>query len=185
MSNKSKKKKPVQPLKLDFGCGQNCQPGFKGVDLFAPNVDFRVDLFKFPLPWKDGTVDEIVSSHFIEHIPRQIRWKFFEECWRILKLDATMRIIVPNWKSERALGDMTHEFPPVTAFFFYYLNQGWREANKLTYGAYDLKCNFDHQAGPTAMNPEFAQRNQEVQMFAASHYAESFGDMWVTLTKKA
>ena len=63
MSNKSKKKKPVQPLKLDLGCGQNKQEGFTGVDLYAPWADVKLDLFKFPWPWKDGAVDEIHCSH--------------------------------------------------------------------------------------------------------------------------
>ena len=202
MSNKSKIKKPAQPLRLDLGCGQNCQPGFTGVDLYAPGVDVRCNLFDFPFRparicandgtisstgaplWKDNSVDEIFCSHFLEHVPRVIRWHFMEECWRILKPDAVMRIIVPSWKSERAYGDMTHEPPAVVPMFFFYLNRGWREANKLTYGDYALKCNFEHQAGPTQIAPEFAQRSVEVQQFACAHYLESYGDMWVTLTRK-
>ncbi len=181
---KPRKAKVVTPLKLDLGCGENCIEGFTGVDLYAPSAKIKADLFKLPWPWKDGSVDELHASHFIEHIPQNLRWPFFEECYRVLKLDGVMRIIVPNWKSERAYGDMTHQWPPVTAMFFYYLHKGWREQNKLTYGAYDIKTNFDHQAGPTAMNPEFAQRAQDVQMFSASHYTESYGDMWVTITKR-
>ena len=183
---KPKKSKIAQPLKLDLACGNRLQPGFTGVDLYATGEGIqKVDLFKFPLPWKDNTVDEIYCSHFIEHIPRDLRWPFFDECWRIMKLEAVMRVFVPSWKSERAYGDMTHEWPPVTPFFFFYLNRGWRENNLLTYGAYQRKCHFEHQAGPTAVSPEFAQRTVEVQQFACAHYHEAYGDMWVTLTKKA
>ena len=174
---------PVE-LKLDFGAGRNPQPGFKSVDFYAPDADYKVNLFEFPLPWKDGEVSEIFASHFIEHIPAKLRWPFFEECWRILKPDGIMRIFVPNWKSERAYGDMTHEWPPVTTMALLYLNKGWMTANKLTYGAYDLKCNFDYQAGPTAMSQEFQSKAHEVQVFACAHYLESFSDMWVTLTKR-
>ena len=186
----SKKTKPIAVpaeapvLKLDLGAGQNPQPGFTSVDLYAPNPDIRCDLFKFPLPWENDSVSEIFASHFIEHIPREIRWPFFEECWRILNPEGTMRIFVPSWKSERAYGDMTHVFPPVVAMFFFYLNKGWRDANKLTYGPYAIKCNFDHQAGPTGMSGDFGSRNHEAQVFAATHYLESYMDMWVTLTKK-
>ena len=183
---KPKKSKVVVPLKLDLGCGQNKQEGFVGVDLYAPNVDVKADLFQFPwTKWKDNTVDEIHCSHFVEHIPHGLRWQFFEECYRIMKLDAVMRIFVPSWKSERAYGDMTHEWPPVTAFFFYYLSKAWREANKLTYGPYDIKANFDSQAGPTLIVGPFAESNQEAQIFACNHYLEAFPDMWVTLTKKS
>lgn len=181
---KPKKSKIAQPLRLDFGCGRNKQTGFTGVDLYAPDADIKADLFKFPLPWKDNTVDEIFASHFVEHIPATIRWQFFSECWRIMKLEATMRIFVPSWKSERAYGDMTHQWPPVTSFFFFYLNKNWREANKLTYGAYDIKCHFEHQSGPTGLTPAFADRNHETQMFACTHYLEAYPDAWITLTKK-
>lgn len=181
---KAKKSKVVEPLKLDFGAGNHPQPGYKSVDLYAPTADFRVDLFKFPLPWKDNTVDEIISSHFVEHIPREKRWPFFEECYRILKMDAKMQIIVPSFKSERAYGDMTHEMPPVVPMFFFYLNKNWREVNQLTYGKYALKCNFEHACGATGINPPFNQRTDEVKQFAANHYWEACGDIWCSLTKK-
>lgn len=174
---------PVE-LKLDLGCGRNKQPGFTGVDLYSPDADIKHDLFKFPFPFAADSVTEIFCSHFVEHIPFKLRWPFFEECWRILKVDGTMRIFVPNWKSERSYGDMTHEWPPVTAMAFFYLNQAWMTANKLTYGPYALKCNFDHQAGPTGMSGSFATRAHEAQIFAATHYLESYQDMWVTLTKR-
>ena len=191
---------PVE-LKLDLGCGRNKQPGFIGVDLYCEEADVKCNLFHPPfLPidkfhpvipssdtkplWEDNSVSEIFCSHFVEHIPNRIRWPFFEECWRILKPEGTMRIFVPNWKSERAYGDMTHEWPPVTAMFFLYLNRGWMDANKLTYGPYALRCNFDHQAGPTSIRGGFAGRSHETQMFALAHYMETYDDMWVTLIKK-
>ena len=187
MSKKTKKKDPaLAPLKLDLGCGRNkLEGGWTGVDFYAPDADVKLDLFKSPWPWKDGTVDEIHASHFLEHVPQALRWPFMEECWRVLKPESTMRVIVPNWKSERAYGDMTHQWPPVASFFFQYLNRSWRESNKLTYGAYALKCNFDFQGGVIGVSPDIAARNQEAQQFAWAHYLESFSDMWVTLTKRA
>ena len=56
-------------LKLDLGCGQNVREGFEGVDLYGDKAKHKVDLFKFPWPFKDGSVDEINCSHFMEHIP--------------------------------------------------------------------------------------------------------------------
>src|ERR1019366_3797924 len=128
MGKHTKKQIPVPPeIKLDLGAGRNPVPGYTSVDLYAPDVAVKCDLFKLPwcAPgstkplWADGSVSELHASHFIEHIPRELRWPFFEECWRVLKVGGTMRIAVPNWKSERAYGDMTHERPPVACFFFY------------------------------------------------------------------
>lgn len=101
-----------------------------------------------------------------------------------MKPESVMRIFVPSWKSERAYGDMTHLWPPVTAMFFFYLNKAWREANRLTYGPYDIKCNFHHNAGPSGIHPNYAQRAHEVQINACTHQLETYNDMWVTLTKK-
>jgi hypothetical protein len=205
-------KKPIAPvtpfvappeIKLDLGCGRNLVAGFTGVDFYAENEDgtpipgiIKCDLFKhktdaktgkITMDWSyrlaDNSVTEIVASHFCEHIPRTLRWPFYEECWRILKVGGIMRIFVPSWKSERSLGDMTHEWPPVTAFAYLYLSKAWMTANKLTYGPYDLKCNFDHAAGPTAINPPFNQKAHEVQVYSCTHMLEVYQDMWVTLTK--
>lgn len=107
------------------------------------------------------------------------------ECHRILKPGGKMQIIVPNWKAERAYGDMTHEWPPVTAMFFNYLHKGWREANKLTYGAYaGITCDFDWQAGPTDVSSAFSMRSYDAQMFALRHYMEAHNDMWANLIKR-
>lgn len=60
---------PSPSLKLDLACGQSPREGFEGVDYFAPNAKHQVDLFKYPWPWADSSVDELQASHFIEHIP--------------------------------------------------------------------------------------------------------------------
>lgn len=178
------KTQPVEDLKLDLGGGRNPKPGFKNVDFYAPDADYKVNLFEFPWPFEDGSVSEIHASHFIEHVPAKLRWRLFEECYRIMKPGAVMTIFVPSWKSERAYGDMTHEWPPVTTMAFYYLDKNWREANKLTYGAYDIKADFEFSAGPTAVSPTFSNRSHEVQQFACTHYLESYQDMWATLKKR-
>ena len=187
MSNKSKLKKPLAesfPIRLNFGCGQIKIEGYIGVDLYAAEADVKCDLFKYPLPWKEGEVDEIIASHFVEHVPGAIRWAFFDECWRILKPGGLLKIVVPNFKSERAYGDCTHAWPPITAFSFCYLNKAWREANKLTHGPYALKCDFDYQCGPNGVTQNFSNRNHEAQIYALTHYWESYQDMWCNLTKR-
>ena len=56
-------------IKLDLGCGLNPREGFEGVDLYGEKAKHKVDLFKFPWPFKDASVDEIHASHFLEPIP--------------------------------------------------------------------------------------------------------------------
>ena len=58
-------------VRLDLGAGQNPKDGYEAVDLHAPNVAHRVDLFRFPWPFEDNSVDELHASHLIEHIPNR------------------------------------------------------------------------------------------------------------------
>lgn len=145
-------------VRLDLGAGQSPREGFEGVDKYAPNARHQVDLFKFPFPWKDNSVDEIHCSHFLEHLPareveardlsdpkatrfigKDFLFAFMDECWRILKPEAMMRIIVPNATSTRAFQDPTHRrfFPMAT---FYYFWKQWRIDQKL--GHYPVDCDF-------------------------------------------
>lgn len=173
-----------QDFKLDLGGGRNPAPGFINVDLYSPEADVKFDLRKRPWPWPDNSVSEVHCSHFLEHLDQDVRWPFFEELWRVMKMDAIARFFCPSWKSERSLGDLTHRFPPVTSFSFLYLNKKWRDDNKLNYGPYDLKCNFDHQSGPLGLMPDVASRSDEVKLMMCTRQLETYSDLWVVLTKR-
>jgi hypothetical protein len=177
-----RKLKPVEvvaPLKLDLGCGKNKKPGFVGVDAITfPGVDTVHDLTK-PWPWKDASVDEVHSSHFLEHLMQEERVLFFNELYRVLRFGAQANIVVPSWSSERAYGDPTHKWPPVVGFAFLYLNKAWREQNA-PHTAYT--CDFDFQGGNTLGHP-WHLKNQEAQLFAQNHYLNVALDTFVTITK--
>lgn len=49
-----------------------------------------------PLPFDANTVDYIVSSHMLEHLSWEEGFNFLKECHRIMKLNAVMRIAVPD-----------------------------------------------------------------------------------------
>ena len=65
-----------KPLKLDLGCGPNPREGFIGVDARqfgcdGVETDGKVDVIhdlRTDWPWKDGSVEEVHSSHFLEHL---------------------------------------------------------------------------------------------------------------------
>src|SRR5579863_6470410 len=180
-------------LKLDLGCGLNPKDGFEGVDLYGEKATHRVDLFKFPWAFKDASVDELFSAHFLEHIPaREIeerdlvgapykissddreRWlgedmffAFMDECYRILKPDAWMHIWVPSGRSSRAFWDPTHRRFYMQETFLY-LNEEWRTFNGLEH--YRTRTNFGVDVGQTIPNEE--------ALFSAEAQAERFKTRW-------
>jgi SAM-dependent methyltransferase len=172
-------------VKLDLGCGQSKADGFQGVDAYeAPGVDVVHDLLEFPWPFADKSVDEVRSSHFLEHVPGQIRLRFFAELWRVMKTGGKALFITPSADSNRAVQDPTHEWPPVVGEFYFYLSRDWRALNKLTHGAYSLAgdCNFEPVVG-VAFDPQVAARPDEFRTFAMKHYRNATYDMHVTLTR--
>jgi len=169
-------------VKLDLGCGPNKREGYIGVDSRQfPNVDVICDLGKDKWPWQDDTVEEAVCSHMLEHLEPAERIHFVNELHRVFKKGAKCQIITPHWASTRAYGDLTHKWPPVCEFWYYYLLKGWRDANAPHNDGYT--CDFDAVWG-YAMNQALAVRAPEHQQFALSWYKEAASDMIATITKR-
>lgn len=181
MKKTKKTAKEVLLTRLDFGCGPNKKEGFFGVDSIKfKGVDLVFDLGKKKWPWKDNSVDEVNASHFVEHLTATERIHFFNELYRVLKKGSGAMIITPHWSSGRAYGDLTHQWPPIVEFFWYYLAKDWRDANA---PHCPLTCDFSVTWG-YSISPEFQVKNQEQQTFAVNHYREVAQDMIATVVKK-
>lgn len=48
------------------------------------------------LPLEDLSADIVYSSHFLEHIPRDLVQPFLLECWRVLKPGGVLRLVIPD-----------------------------------------------------------------------------------------
>jgi len=94
---------------LDIGCGESKQPGFVGMDRRGlPGVDIIWDLEKFPYPLKDESCLTIIGSHICEHINPQLTIDFFNELWRILKVDGQLALSMPYGGSAPYWQDPSH-----------------------------------------------------------------------------
>jgi len=204
-------------LKLDFGCGPNPREGFEGVDQYAfdgkvkhvfnicqraHSVDqiARAAMHEPPTgalqrwPWSDASVAEAHASHFVEHLTATERCHFVNELYRVLVPGGVCTIIIPHWASCRAYGDPTHQWPPVSEFWFYYLSREWRLGDPaknlganaphtdVTYNPDGFNCNFVATWGYN-LRGDLGARNQEYQQFAIQNYKEVCLDMVGTLTK--
>jgi SAM-dependent methyltransferase len=189
---------PTDGLKLDLGCSVNKKEGFIGVDFEQrlnkdgkKCVDVIHDLTKFPWPWKTGSVQEVNCSHVLEHIPADKRYGFFNELYRIMKPGAKAFIATPHWCSNRAYGDLTHVWPPVSEMFYFYINREWRKINaphldvdSRPKGAKNVfKCDFDTTWG-YSLAPWMQGRNEEWKANAISQFKEAAQDLLATVIRK-
>lgn len=178
-----------KPRKLDIACGQNKQPGYTGIDI-AGDADISHDLFRFPWPIASGVVREVFVSHFVEHVPhyrpewngRDGWWLFWEEVHRITRKGATIRVIHPYVKSDRAFWDPTHvRFIHETTW--YYLDANWRKAQGLDH--YDTSADFEVVViNGSGIADTIANRNAEMQAFARGHYWNVIADLDITLKRR-
>jgi SAM-dependent methyltransferase len=174
-----KKAAEAQILKLDFGCGKTVREGFEGVDIRNFGQKHVVDLRK-KWPWKDGSVDQAHCSHFVEHMKPAERVHFVNELYRVLKPEGECLVITPHWASQRAYGDLTHEWPPVSEFWFFYLKKEWRDVNAPHNDGYT--CNFEVTWGYN-LHPSIVQRNQEYQQEALQWSKEAAMDTVATFKR--
>lgn len=196
-------------VKLDIGCGRNKQAGFIGIDQYAmENVDIVCDLSakvwtfeSFPTEIKDAvepnpveglwmlandSVDEVHCSHFLEHLTGTQRVTFFNELYRVMKKGAKATFITPHWASNRAYGDFTHQWPPVSEMMYFYVSKNWRTTQAphtdSEWNPEGYTCDFDAGWG-YGMRQDLIVRNSEYQQFAMQNYKEAILDMHATLTK--
>lgn len=196
---------PEEPLRLDIGCGKTKLDGWVGIDRLPFGQKWQSDLSK--APWQiqseecppfddvmsldsmpatycftlpDSSVDEVRSSHFVEHLTGTERVAFFNELWRVMKDGATALIVTPNWSHSCAYGDPTHQWPPMSQWYPLYLHKDWRAANA-PHAPYT--CHFDHVVAGS-WEAALETRNMEYRQFAMNNYTNSWRDIIVTLTAR-
>jgi hypothetical protein len=101
-------------MKLELGGGCRSRgDGWVNVDM-TPNADIHHNLNVRPWPFDDDSVDEIYSSHCIEHLGDPLTT--LHECARVGKVGCPVEIRVPHPRSDLALVvTHRHVFSPVQA----------------------------------------------------------------------
>jgi len=94
--------------KLHLGCGKDYKKGYINID-FNKNIkaDLYCDLEK-RFPFKDNSVEEIFTEGTVEHISKDKIFQFFEECWRVCKKGAKIRILTNHFTSVWACQHLDH-----------------------------------------------------------------------------
>ena len=96
-------------MRLNLGAGQNPRPGYVNVDKHG-SADVVCDLERFPWPWKDSTVEEVVMSHVLEHLGQHpdVFIGIMKELYRVCRDGARIDIRVPHPRHDFFLADPTH-----------------------------------------------------------------------------
>lgn len=174
-------------MKLDIGCGTKKKDGFTGVDIIEfPGVDFVIDVTWDEWPWEEDSIDEIYSSHFIEHLEAKSRIFFVNSAYSVLKRGSILELKFPIWSSSLAYGDLTHKWPPVSEAWFNYLNKEWRMENaphtdsQFDQQGYD--CNFSYTL-EVSINEAISGMDKKMTDFGIMFWKESVLEMTAKLTK--
>ena len=105
-------------MRLNLGCGNKILEGYVNVDKFEYyQCNIVHDLEKFPYPFEQDSVDEILLKHVLEHIGQDpdVFNGVIKELYRISKNQALIDITVPHPRHDDFLADPTH-VRPITAF---------------------------------------------------------------------
>lgn len=119
-------------MKLNLGCGNRKLEWYINIDKseFA-NPDFILDLEEGELPYDNDSISEIIATHILEHIQNII--PLMNECYRVLKKDGKMKIVVPQ--NEGIWADPTHVRAFSNLSFRYYCGYAFGEI-------YGITCKF-------------------------------------------
>lgn len=91
--------------RVNFGAGHCRIEGWQNTD-FTPEYqgEDRINITE-PLPFGDGTVDIAFSEMCCEHVTHQQAWAFLDECYRILKPNGLIRVVIPDFSLTWRLKD--------------------------------------------------------------------------------
>lgn len=113
--------------KLNLGCGTDIKEGWVNLDIAPlPGVDVVHDIQKSPLPFADGSFDEILCNDILEHVEYV---PVLKEMARILVPGGAMHIRVPHFTSRNNYVDPTHRsrFSAGTWEFFIRGMHAWKK----------------------------------------------------------
>lgn len=178
-------------IKYDLACGNNKgggQKGFIGVDITKVGTQADIEFNLLTFPWsfaEDNSVDEVFSSHWLEHIPHgngynDPLFQVMDEIYRILKPGGLARFVCPYYTSVRGFQDPTH-LRFISEPMFQYFTKPWREMNKLEH--YPVTCNFEIVKIDHAVSEEMTGKAQDTIAYQAMHMWNVVHDLMVILRK--
>lgn len=125
-------------MKLDLGCADKKQEGYIGMDVRDWGQEIVRDI-KRGLPFSDGTLEEVYTSHFMEHIERGEEIYFvLSEVYRVLEPNGTFVIRVPHSDGRHAF------YPDHLSYWNEEMVQALITDDYQSYGEYKFKIEVNY-----------------------------------------
>lgn len=204
----------INELKLNLACGQRKIEGYFGIDIIpGKDVDSVIDLQQYPWPIESDSADEIICSHYVEHIPMDslsieilkllvsfkdasdLRSKA-KELLENLPSDALIRFMDEIYRIVKPGGKVKIIAPYWSSIRAWQDPTHRRAINEATFlyfnkdwrtanllDHYNIKSDFDFTYGYDIAQ-QWVVRNDETRTAAIRDYTNSVNDVHVTLTKK-
>jgi predicted SAM-dependent methyltransferase len=84
---------------LNIGCGSSLHPEWTNIDLVASSPNVQSHDVRKGLPYPDRYFDACYSSHVLEHHTQTDAKNLVSECFRVLKPQGVVRVVVPDLES--------------------------------------------------------------------------------------
>jgi predicted SAM-dependent methyltransferase len=81
---------------VNLGCGARYHTDWLNFDFESDNKNIRSSNLLNGIPLADTTVDVIYHSHVLEHFSKNEALNFIKECYRVLKPNGIIRVVVPD-----------------------------------------------------------------------------------------
>jgi len=106
----------MKKICVNLACGDTYLNNWLNFDFVPHSATVKQANLLSRLPLADNSADVVYSSHFLEHIPRDLVAGFLAECHRITKVGGSLRLVLPDWEelcstylSLRRAGGRAHE----------------------------------------------------------------------------
>lgn len=183
----------ARPLKLNLGCGGKRIQGFVGVDVVdLPAVDVKMDVRQYLHSLENGSVSNVYSRHFLEHIDGAIMRDLLLEIDRVLQPEGRIELIVPHFSNPYYYSDPTHRQPFGVHTFSYLCEHSCLRRAVPTYACIpgwnlvDVRLGFLPYAQPRFLGQKLPMLSGLLNRVANSGYAavelfERYCCWWLTI----
>lgn len=81
---------------LNLGCGNRFHSGWINLDFYSSHKQVMTHNLLKGIPFSDNYFDLVYHSHVLEHFPKKQAVQFLKECYRVLKPQGIIRVVVPD-----------------------------------------------------------------------------------------